>query len=148
MEHYALRLLQPAFAAPPGMRVIVLRDEPVEGGPAELVHEVRLVVGFQSQVIHHYTSNDPRPVHPDPAVMEKLGWHYKHQDCHCSPICVTASGRVEALNPDEPCWMLIDPDTRGERLEQLSKKLLDEERLRRTIEHRIEDLDQDSLASD
>ena len=148
MEHYTLRLLQPAFPAPPGLRAIVLRDEQAEDGSTQLIHESLLVIGFQAQVVHHYSSDNPRPVHPDPSLMEKLGWHYKHQDFLCAPICLTTNGRILTLNPDEPCWMLLEPGTPVERIELLAQKLRDDEQLRRTVEHRIEDLEQDSLASD
>lgn len=148
MEHYALRLLQPAVAAPAGMRAIVLRDEFDHDGSSRIVHELLLVVGLQTQVVHHYTSDASRPVHPDPIAMEKLGWHYKHQECHVAPICLTSNGRLSMLNPDEPCWMLVEPETPVERVEQLARKLRDDEQVRRAVEHRIEDLDQDSLASD
>jgi hypothetical protein len=148
MERYALRQIRPDIPAPPGLRVLILREEPVEGGPSRLVPEALPVVAIQSQVIHHYTSDEPRPVHPDPALMERLGWHYKHQECCHAPICITHAGRIEALDPDAPTWILLPPGTSEDHVQQLARRLEDEERIRHTLERRIEDIDQDSVEGD
>lgn len=148
MERYALRQIRPDIPAPAGLRVLVVRGESGEDSPDGIVHETMPVVAIQSQVVHHYTSDAPRPVHPDPALMERLGWHYKHQECCHAPICITPSGRVEALAPDDPCWILLPPDTPADRVELLARKLEDEERIRRTLERRIEEIDQDHVEGD
>ncbi|QDV35039.1 hypothetical protein [Tautonia plasticadhaerens] len=148
MERYALRLVHPDIPAPAGLRVLAVRDGSGEGGPDGLAHETMPVVAIQSQVVHHYTSDDPRPVHPDPTLMERLGWHYRHQECRHAPICITSSGRVEALDPDDPCWILLPPDTPDDRVELLARRLKDEEGIRRTLEHRIEDIEQDHVEGD
>ncbi|RUL87106.1 hypothetical protein [Tautonia sociabilis] len=148
MERYALRILQPGIPAPPGLRALVIREDPDRDDPSALSHQTLAVLAIQPQVVHHYSSDVPRPVHPDPLLMERLGWHYRHQESRLSPICLTADGRLAPLDPDDPSWLLLEPGTPDDRVELLARRLKDEELLRRTLEHSIEDRDQGNVESD
>ena len=148
MEHYALHLPLSAIPAPAGMRAVVVRTDEAEDGSWSIVHDVLAVVGFQPSVVHHYASDEPRSVHPDPGSMERLGWHYRHQEARYAPIAVTRSGRLEPLDPDDPRWQLLPPETPSDRIDALARKLRDKEAVRQAVERRMEDQEQGDVESD
>ena len=122
VEHYAL--LQPgtAVAAPPGLRAIRVRNVPV-GEARTIAHDLLRVVALQPTIVRHYAGDSVAPVHPDPALLAAQGWTYRHLEMRYAPVVIDADGRLEALDPDDPRWSLVDPDTPEARIEAIAEGL-------------------------
>lgn len=145
MEHYSLQQPGPVLPATGGMRVLVVRSRQV-GGVWETTHDVLAVVGIQPITIHHYFIEATAPVHPDPILMEKHGWTYRHLEMRYAPVFITPEGRLSGIDPDDPRWSLISPEFTTEQIQALAVSLQTREVERQALERRIEE--EEEIASD
>lgn len=138
MEHYALLRPGAAIAAPPGLRLILVRTAQL-GETWTTAHDLLKVVALQPTAVHHYVGQSVAPVHPDPALMAGQGWAYRHVEMRYAPVVVTPDGRLAALDPDDPRWSLVDADTPEARVEAIAETLKALEVERQLAERAIEE---------
>lgn len=147
MEHYALRVPSPAVPVPPGTKLLRTVSRQVHDR-ADVSSEVSPVVGLQPIHVYHYVSDDVRPVEPDPALMSRHGWRFRHLEFRYCPIYLDEDGRPALADPDDPAWRLSSPDTTTAQLEPRLHEMEQAESSRLNRELIMEDRDQGSVEGD
>lgn len=70
--------------------------------------------------------------------MEPHGWEFRHAGTRYAPVFLNAEGRISSIDPDDPWWWIVPPETSDAQVGSVAESLKANKLQRLEHERRIE----------